>query len=88
MSLAATLAAGFAAGLVLGTLHFASLARNLALFAAGRTAAAFGLQLARLAATLAGFAVLARFGPVPVLAALAGLLAARGLALRRHGMRR
>ncbi|MDR3453740.1 MAG: ATP synthase subunit I [Rhodoferax sp.] len=85
-ALAAPLVAGLAAGFVLGLAHFATLARNLRLFVAGRLAAAFGLQCVRLAVTIACFAVLARwFGAGAVLAGLAGLLLARSWLLRRTG---
>lgn len=84
--LAASLAAGLVAGFVVGVAHFALLARNLRLFAAGRLAAAFGLQFVRLAVTVACFAVLAwRFGAAAALAGLAGLLLARTWRLRRNG---
>ncbi|WP_077561672.1 ATP synthase subunit I [Polaromonas sp. C04] len=85
-ALAASLVTGLGAGFALGVVHFATLARNLRLFAAGRLAAAFGLQFVRLAVTIACFAVLARqCGAGAVLAGLAGLLLARTWLLRRTG---
>lgn len=85
-ALAASLAAGLGTGFVLGTAHFVTLARNLRLFAAGRPAAAFGLQFARLAVTVSGFAALALLlGAGAALAGLAGLLLARAWLLRRIG---
>ncbi|MBS0316464.1 MAG: hypothetical protein JSR49_05005 [Proteobacteria bacterium] len=85
-ALVASLAAGLAAGFVLGVAHFAMLTRNLRLFAAGRLAVAFGLQFMRLAVTVACFAGLAwRFGAGTALAGLVGLLLARTWLLRRTG---
>ncbi|HEY0180984.1 MAG TPA: ATP synthase subunit I [Dokdonella sp.] len=84
LPLAAALALGLAGGICVGLVHFGLLARNVALFAAGRAAAAFALQLARIAATAAALVLLARAGGAAALvAALAGLLAARAFVLRR-----
>lgn len=86
-ALTVSLGAGLTAGFALGLAHFGTLARNLRLFAAGRVAAAFGLQFVRLAITIACFAVLAwRFGAGAALAGLAGLLLARTWLLRRTGV--
>jgi len=73
------------AGLLSGLLYFAAMQRTVAIFIAGddwlRPAA---LTLARLAAAGAGFALAAWFGAAPLLAALAGFLCARSIALRRR----
>lgn len=84
LPLAAALALGLAAGLLAGRLHFRLLARNVRLFTEGRPAAALGLQAGRMLATLAVFGALAwGGGAAALLAGLLGVLAARGLALRR-----
>ncbi len=86
LALAASLAAGLAAGFALGLAHFATLARNLRLFAAGRLAAAFGLQLVRMTLTAACFVALALLlGAGALLAGLASLQLARTWLLRRPG---
>ncbi|MEO6972591.1 MAG: ATP synthase subunit I [Rhodoferax sp.] len=85
-TLATPMVAGLAAGFAIGLAHFATLARNLRLFAAGRVAAAFALQLVRMAVTVACFVALAvLLGAGAVLASLAGLLLARTWLLRRSG---
>jgi F1F0 ATPase subunit 2 len=79
---AARALAALAAGAAVGAGHFATLGPNSRLFGAGRTARAFGLQAARMAATSAALFALARLGALPLVAGLAGFLAARGVALR------
>lgn len=71
-----------AAGFAFGLAYFALLGRNVALFlGGGGLAAATGLTLARLAAAVAVFALAARLGALPLLAALFGFLLARFVAL-------
>jgi len=79
--LAAALAAG---GVVLGRCYFATLRWSVARFAAGRSSAAQGaaLALGRVLCAAALFAVAARLGALPLLAAFLGFLAARAWALR------
>lgn len=71
------------AGLLCGRMYFAAMQRSVAVFVAGeawmRPAA---LTLTRLAAAGAGFALAAWFGAAPLLAAMAGFLCARAIALR------
>lgn len=71
------------AGLLFGLAYFAAMRRTVAIFVAGGGWARPGaLTLARLAAAGCGFALAAWFGAAPLLAAMAGFLAARTLALR------
>jgi F1F0 ATPase subunit 2 len=76
-------ALAFIAGILLGLGHFASLWWNCDAFAKGRIGRAFAIQLARLVSVVVGFALVARFGAVPLLAAGSGLLLARALVRRR-----
>jgi hypothetical protein len=70
------------AGLALGLLHFNLLRRTIdALDAGWRRPALFGL--ARIIGTLLLFGLVSRLGGPALLAAFAGFLAARSLALRR-----
>jgi F1F0 ATPase subunit 2 len=71
------LIAGAAVGFAAGVLHFASLHWNGRLFAAGRMAAAFGVQVARIAIACAILFVLARAGAAAFLAGAAAFLLAR-----------
>lgn len=77
-------AAAFApAGFLLGTAYFASLRRGVALSVARRTWLPYLLfGLARMAAAALFFAFTVRFGVPALLAAFAGFLAARQLAVR------
>lgn len=75
---------GVSVGLALGLAYFASLRRNVRLFADGRPVAAGLLQAGRfvlLAGTLAG---LAQFGAIPLLSGTLGLLIGRQLVMRRY----
>ena len=70
-------------GLLLGAMHFSALAWNVRLLTHGRRLApAFALPLLRLALVGGGFAFAASHGAGALLACLAGLLAARAMALR------
>jgi len=69
-------------GLGFGTAFFAMMRRTAGLFAAGSRWTGFGLTVARIGAAIVGFGVAARFGALPLLAAFAGFLIARTLALR------
>ncbi|SEJ61182.1 F1/F0 ATPase, subunit 2 [Pseudomonas linyingensis] len=79
----AQLGAGLLVGLLVGTLHFASLALNLRLFSAGRVLPALALQLLRVGLSVALLAALIRLGLGVLLAGALGLLLARQLTLRR-----
>ncbi len=72
-----------AAGFVAGTLHFALLRWNTALYAgAGRVWAAAVMQLLRLSVTAGLLALVARQGALPLLLAALGLVIARPLVIR------
>ncbi|MOA21539.1 N-ATPase, AtpR subunit [compost metagenome] len=79
----AQLGAGLLVGLLVGTLHFASLALNLRLFSAGRVLPGLALQLLRVGLSVALLAALIRLGLGALLAGALGLLLARQLTLRR-----
>ena len=83
LSLAAQLGAGLLAGLLVGVVHFASLAFNLRLFTAGRVLPALGLQLLRVGLSVALLAALIRLGLAALLAGAGGLLLVRQLFIRR-----
>jgi F1F0 ATPase subunit 2 len=70
-------------GFALGLLHFGTLWWNARWFSQDRPVAAFLLQILRLALVTAAFAAAARFGAAPLLSAVLGFLAARGLVLRK-----
>jgi hypothetical protein len=76
--------AGFlAVGAFAGTLHFALLRWNTALYArAGRIAAAAALQVLRLGALAGLLVIVARQGALPLLLAALGLLIARSFVIR------
>jgi hypothetical protein len=74
-------AAGFA-GLLVGACYFAALRRTAALYAAGGGRRAAAVTLLRMAGAIIFFALLARFGALPLLSSFLGFLLARGLALR------
>jgi hypothetical protein len=76
------IAAFLLAGAVLGALHLALLRRSIAETLAGRVSVS---GLLRFASTALGLAAVARCGAAPLLAASAGFLAARTVALRRFG---
>jgi hypothetical protein len=77
-------ASGFAAGLALGLIHFATLRTITALYMSqtgcGRVLV---LQLARFAVLCAALTALAQAGPLPLLSAAAGVLAGRFIVMRR-----
>ena len=83
LSLAAQLGAGLLAGLLVGVVHFASLAFNLRLFTAGRVLPALALQLLRVGLSVALLAALIRLGLAALLAGAGGLLLVRQLFIRR-----
>ena len=76
-------AAAAAAGILLGLAYFACLRRTILLFAAGRGwARPAALTLARIGIAVLVLVIAARAGAVPLLAAFAGFLVARAIALR------
>ena len=72
-----------AAGIALGIAFFATLHRNVELYADGRPAAAGLLQLLRFALLVAVLAGAVHFGAGPLLACSLGLLAGRYWVMRR-----
>lgn len=81
---ALAIAAPAAMGLLAGFAYFAALGRTVALFASGGGwLGPAALTLGRLIAATAFFALAARLGPAPLLAAFTGFLAARTIMLRR-----
>lgn len=79
----ATILAMALAGLAFGLVYFAALRRTITLFSTGRGwLAPVALTLGRLAAMAVLLALAARLGAAPLLAAFAGVLAARFIALR------
>ena len=77
--------AWLAVGLLVGTFHFRTLRWNIRMIAAGRSLAlALATQLIRFALSVSVLAVIAsRFGAFSLLAAAAGILAARTAVVRR-----
>jgi hypothetical protein len=68
----------FALGLLAGTLHFALLRWNTALYARpGRVGRGAGLQVLRMAALASLLALAARYGALPLLLMAVGVLIAR-----------
>ncbi|WP_158258684.1 N-ATPase subunit AtpR [Rhodopila globiformis] len=75
--------AWLAAGLAAGTLHFALLRWNAALYGrAGGIGGAVALQLLRLAVLGGVLAVIATYGALPLLLAALGVVAARPVVVR------
>ncbi|MBI1179278.1 MAG: hypothetical protein GC201_01890 [Alphaproteobacteria bacterium] len=70
------------AGALLGMVYFRALRRTADAVVDGGWSRAVVFTVARIALAVALFAAAARFGPVPLLAAFAGFLAARVLAVR------
>ncbi len=71
------------AGFVVGLLYFATVQRTAVLFAAGRGwLAPVALTVGRIGAAATFLALAARLGAAPLLAAFAGFLLARAVALR------
>lgn len=72
------------AGVALGVIYFALLAVTVNRYVSRSTAASIiSLYLLRLAIAVAGFWFIAQQGPVPLIAALAGFMAARLLVQRQ-----
>jgi F1F0 ATPase subunit 2 len=69
-------------GAVLGALHFATLRYNVGAYLGGAGARAIALHLGRIVLVGTAFALIARAGAVPLLAALAGFMLARLYVLR------
>lgn len=75
---------GFALGLALGLIHFATLKTVTSLYLSGTaTGRAIGLQLGRLAVLAATLNVLALSGAAALLGGALGVLAGRAIVLRR-----
>lgn len=75
--------AGALTGLAGGLVYFAALHRTVTLLASGKGwLGALALSLGRLGAAAILFLFLSKLGSAPLLAALPGFLAARGIALR------
>jgi len=83
LPLAAQLGGGLLVGLLVGVMHFSSLAFNLRLFTAGRLLPALALQLLRVGLSVALLAALIRFGLAALLAGALGLLLARQFHIRK-----
>jgi F1F0 ATPase subunit 2 len=73
----------FIAGAILGAAHLASLWWSVALLRDGRTILGFSVQALRFVALALALALIARQGAGPLIAAAAGVLAARALLMRR-----
>lgn len=75
-------------GALLGAGYFAALRFSVERYLGGRsTGQAVALHVGRLLLAGAGFALIARAGAAPLLAALVGFMIARSLAIRAHGFR-
>lgn len=73
-------------GILFGLAYFAACRRSAGLFLRpGGRAAALALTLGRMACAVLLLWLAARQGALPLLAALAGFLVARGIAIRRPG---
>ena len=78
-------AIGLVIGLLLGLVHFATLKRVAALYTSGGgIGKALALQLARFALLAFVMIGVAQLGPMPLIAAAAGMLAGRWVILRRN----
>jgi F1F0 ATPase subunit 2 len=82
MSLAAPIAA-FAAGAALGAAHLGSLWWSVVLIRDGRPGLGVAVQTLRFVALAAALVLIARLGPMALVAAAAGILALRSLLMRR-----
>lgn len=81
-----TAVAAAGAGVLVGRLYFAALGRTVALYIGdGDTKRATALTVARIAGAVAFLVLAAELGAVALLAAGAGLLIARGRAIRNLG---
>lgn len=77
-------AIGFAIGLALGLVHFATLRRVTALYLEeGSPALAIGLQLLRLGVLAVVMVLLAQHGAAPLLGGALGVIVARQVIIRR-----
>jgi F1F0 ATPase subunit 2 len=85
LALLARALAGFAAGMLLGLIHFSSLWINVRLFTTGGAALALCVQLLRFALLLAVLVALAMAGAVALLFGGLGICVARRVVLRRVG---
>lgn len=77
------LAAGLAAGVLLGLFHFASLWWSLRLYSQGGVLTLLLVKLGRFAVLGGGLWLVAHLGPLPLLLAAAGLLLMRPVVQRR-----
>lgn len=85
LSPAAGAVIGFVVGLLLGLVHFATLKRVAVLYTSGGgIGKALALQLARFALLAFVMIGVAQLGPMPLIAAAAGMLAGRWVVLRRN----
>jgi len=69
-------------GLLVGAVHFQTLRRNTALYAAGSAGAAIALHVARMALTAGALLLAAWHGNWPLLSAMTGFLLARAVLVR------
>jgi len=74
---------GLAAGAILGSAHLASLWCSVILLRDGRPVLGVLMQALRFVVLAAALALIARHGAAPLIAAAAGVLAARTVLLRR-----
>ena len=81
--LALRVVAAFAAGALLGALHFGSLWWAVSLYGSGAPLKAIAAQLLRFAILGAALFAIAMEGALPLIAAGLGLLAARAIVVRR-----
>ena len=77
------IAFGGLAGFTLGLAHFLSLSRVVQMLVGGPVGLGLVLQLVRFAVLGGALYEIAQLGPLPLLAALAGVILARVLVLRR-----
>ncbi|WP_092464960.1 ATP synthase subunit I [Donghicola eburneus] len=77
------IAFGGLAGFILGLAHFLSLSRVVQMLVGGPVGLGLVLQLVRFAVLGGALYGIAQLGPLPLLAALAGVILARVLVLRR-----
>lgn len=83
LALAPGLALAFAAGLLLGLLHFATLGAAVARYTGGHVAVGLALHVVRMVILVAALYGLARMGAGPLLAGAAGLFVGRAIIMRR-----
>lgn len=75
---------GIGAGLLLGFLHFLSLKWNTRFYLEGRHGKALALQFGRFAVLIVTLTLVAKAGAVALLCAMAAILGARALVLRKE----